>query len=78
MHFKQKNIYQYAVLVEFFVICKMSKQKKVKFANSIDPDEAAHKEPLHLDLLCLPSSALAVDFYSQYDTAWVKHLKIIS
>ena len=26
-----------------------------KFANSIDPDEAAHDEPHHLDLHCLLS-----------------------
>ena len=25
-------------------------------ANSIDPDEVAHNEPPHPDLLCLPSS----------------------
>ena len=27
-----------------------------KFSNSVDPDEAAHNEPSHLDLHCLPSS----------------------
>ena len=26
-----------------------------EFANTADPDETAHKEPSHLDLLCLPS-----------------------
>ena len=26
--------------------------KKAEFANSIDPDEAAHNEPPHLDLHC--------------------------
>ena len=26
----------------------------VKFANSVDPDEAAHYELAHLDLHCLP------------------------
>ena len=29
--------------------------KVIEFANSIDPDEVAHHEPPHLDLLCLPS-----------------------
>ena len=29
-------------------------EKKVKFANSLDPDEAAHNELPHLDQLCLP------------------------
>ena len=28
----------------------------VESASSIDPDEVAHNEPPHLDLLCLPSS----------------------
>ena len=28
----------------------------VEFANSLDPDEAAHYELPHLDLLCLPYS----------------------
>ena len=27
--------------------------KIVEFANSVDPDEAAHIEPLHLDIHCL-------------------------
>ena len=26
-----------------------------KFSNSVDPDEAAHDEPPHLDLHCLPA-----------------------
>ena len=26
-----------------------------EFANSVDPDEAAHNEPPHLDSHCLPS-----------------------
>ena len=28
--------------------------KIAEFANSADPDEAAHNEPPHLDLHCLP------------------------
>ena len=28
----------------------------VEFTNRVDPDEAAHNEPPHLDLHCLPSS----------------------
>ena len=32
--------------------------KIVEFANSEDPDKAAHEEPLCLDLHCLPSSLL--------------------
>ena len=32
--------------------------KIAKFANSVDPNEVAHNEPPHLDLLCLPSSFL--------------------
>ena len=27
-----------------------------EFANTIDPDEATHNAPSHLDLQCLPSS----------------------
>ena len=27
--------------------------KRVESANSVDPDEAAHNEPPHLDLCCL-------------------------
>ena len=39
------------------VVFMLKRQKvKVKFANSIDPDEAAHNELPHLDLHCLPSS----------------------
>ena len=30
--------------------------KMVEFANSIDPDEAAHNELSNLDLLCFPST----------------------
>ena len=30
--------------------------KIANFANSIDPDEAAHNEPPHLDLHCLSSN----------------------
>ena len=29
--------------------------KIVEFANRIDPDQAAHNEPPHQDLCCLPS-----------------------
>ena len=36
--------------------------KRLRFiaelANSVDPDEAAHYEPPHLDLHCLPSDNL--------------------
>ena len=32
------------------------------FANTVDPDEAAHNEPSHLGLQCLPSSDLVFDF----------------
>ena len=35
--------------------------KKVKFENSVDPDEAAHNELPHLDLHCLPSSFVVVE-----------------
>ena len=37
------------------------KTKEVKFANSVDPDQMAHDEPSHLDLLCLPSSLSVLD-----------------
>ena len=40
--------------------------KVAEFANSIDPDEAAHNELPHLDLHCLLSS-----LKSQDDTAWI-------
>ena len=32
---------------------KTAKLKIVEFANSVDPHEAAHNEPSHLDLHCL-------------------------
>ena len=32
----------------------------VEFANSIDSDEVAHKEPTHLSLHCLPSGLLHI------------------
>ena len=35
---------------------KVSKVKIVKFANSVNPDEAAHNEQFHLDVRCMPSS----------------------
>ena len=35
---------------------KLPETKVAKFANSVDLDEAAHNEPPHLDLCCLPSS----------------------
>ena len=35
------------------LILKVPKRKLADFANSIDSDEAAHNEPLYLDLLCL-------------------------
>ena len=34
---------------------KVHKVKTAEFANSTDPDEAAHYEPPHLELCCLPS-----------------------
>ena len=35
---------------------KRQKKKNIEFANIVDPDKAAHNEPSHLDLHCLPSS----------------------
>ena len=42
----------------------MLKTKVVEFANDVDQLEAAHYEPSHLDLHCLPSS--------HYDIAFTK------
>ena len=39
------------------------------FASSVDPDEVAHNEPLHLELHCLSSKS------SQYYIAWGKKLE---
>ena len=36
----------------------MPNTTKAEFANTVDPDETAHKELSHLDLQCLPSSPL--------------------
>ena len=36
------------------------RMKIVEFANSLDPDEMAHNEPLHLNLHCLPSSLINI------------------
>ena len=33
---------------------KSSEMEIVEFANSVDPDEVAHHELPHLNLLCLP------------------------
>ena len=35
---------------------KAPKLKVIEFANHVDLDEAAHDEPPHLDLHCLPYS----------------------
>ena len=47
------------ILYDIFVVnsisSEMLKMKILEFANSIDPDEAAHYEPPLLDLQCLPS-----------------------
>ena len=44
--------------------------KIAEFANSVDPDEAAHNEPPRLNLYFLPYSLF---MNSQYDTLWMKH-----
>ena len=31
-------------------------EKKIEFANNVDPDKVAHNEPPHPDLRCLPLS----------------------
>ena len=45
-------------LGKFFSIQDLLKfqvpETKVEFANSVGPDEVAHNEPPHLNLLCLP------------------------
>ena len=43
---------------------KVPEMKIVEFANSIDPDDAAHNEPPHL---------FSPVFNSQCDFAWTKH-----
>ena len=40
--------------VEGKVHTESARNKKVEFVNNVDPDMAAHDEPLHLDLRCLP------------------------
>ena len=43
-------------IVKGTLMLKSTKKVKiVEFANSIDPDEVAHNEPLHLDLHYLPA-----------------------
>ena len=41
-------------VVKGVLTLKAPKFKIVESANSVDPDEVAHNEPPHLDLLCLP------------------------
>ena len=41
---------------EIVLTLQVLETKTAEFANSIDPDEVAHNEPLHQDLHCLPSS----------------------
>ena len=48
-----KSVFYYQMLT---LTLKTPKMKRMKFANSADPDEVAHNEPPHLDLHCLPSN----------------------
>ena len=42
--------------VSTVITLKATNTTKAEFANAVDPDERAHNELSHLDLLCLPSS----------------------
>ena len=55
---QKKNIYQTAIDAHFGqkLYTESAKNEIVEFANSIDPDEAAHYELPHLDLHYLPFS----------------------
>ena len=44
------------LLYVFYKTLSAPETKICEFANSVDPDEAAHYESPHLDLHCLPSS----------------------
>ena len=39
-----------------WLLCEVPKMEMIELENSLDRDEAAHNELLHLDLHCLPSS----------------------
>ena len=44
------------VAVTLKPVSEKADENTAEFANSVDFDEVAHKEPTHLDLRCLPSS----------------------
>ena len=46
---------EYEICLDILTV-KVPKTKRVKIANSVDPDEVAHREPPHLDLHCFQSS----------------------
>ena len=51
--FTTRNSFQCHMSVK----CSSTRDANIaEFANSVDLDEVAHNEPLHLDLHCLPSS----------------------
>ena len=52
------NQYMHAQFVAAVVQEIINTSSIVEFPNSIDPDEAAHDEPPHQDLQCLPSRSL--------------------
>ena len=40
----------------YLLTVQVQETKTAEYANSVDLDDVAHYEPLHLDLHCLPSS----------------------
>ena len=46
----------FAAVVTGALGLKVSDMKIINFANSFDPDVAAHNESSHLDVYCLPCS----------------------
>ena len=64
-----------SLLVTWSLTLEAPKLKIVEFDNSADPDEAAHNELPHLDLLCfLPSLGILSIIYNTVNPLYNSHI----
>ena len=56
LHSERPKLFAILACLSVIGFSTISKDKEAEFSNSVAPDEAAHIEPLHLDLHCLPST----------------------